>query len=167
MNKAIVAALIDRELESLAGQIRMYPDDTALCARQGGLRNPGGNLAMHLTGNLQHFIGGVLGKSGYVRDRDAEFQRRDFTKQELLGEVETTRQVVQRTLTELPDDVWTARYPIAFGGNHLRTDIFLSHLASHLAYHLGQIDAHRRIGCDDERTPASLGFTSLIELSKE
>jgi len=167
MSKTIVAALIDRELESLAGQIELYGSDAELCARQGGLRNPGGNLALHLTGNLQHFIGGILGNSGYVRDRDAEFQRRDLSRAELLREVATTRAVVAKTLRELPDATWAAPYPVEFAGNRLRTDVFLHHLAAHLAYHLGQIDAHRRIGGGDEETPPSLGFASLFELSKE
>src|SRR5262245_1910939 len=35
--------------------------------------NSVGHLVLHLTGNLNHFVGAQLGKTGYVRDREREF----------------------------------------------------------------------------------------------
>ena len=60
--------------------------------------NSVGNLVLHLTGNLQQFIGVVLGGSKFVRDRDAEFRRRDVPRDELLGQIDATRAAVEREI---------------------------------------------------------------------
>jgi hypothetical protein len=65
--------LFDQDLDKLAEEIKLYPDDQSLWVVKEGIKNSGGNLCLHLAGNLQHFIGAVLGNSGYVRNRDAEF----------------------------------------------------------------------------------------------
>ena len=43
----------------------------------GEIKNSAGNLCLHICGNLQHFVGAVLGNSGYVRKRDEEFSRKE------------------------------------------------------------------------------------------
>jgi hypothetical protein len=47
-----------------------------------------------VAGNLQHFIGSVLGNTGYVRDRAAEFARRSGNRAEVIAELTRARQVV-------------------------------------------------------------------------
>ena len=44
--------------------------------------NSVGHLILHLTGNLNHFVGGQLGKTGYVRDREREFTESNLPKKE-------------------------------------------------------------------------------------
>ena len=71
-----MAQVLDRDLAQLRGEVEAYPDDASLWRLHPGIFNSGGGgggLVLHLTGNLLHFIGAVLGGSGYVRDRDAEF----------------------------------------------------------------------------------------------
>jgi uncharacterized damage-inducible protein DinB len=99
---------------------------------------------LHLAGNVRHFIGAQLGGTGYVRDRDGEFSRRDVTRAELRDIVTTARAEVDATLARLGDSALDRPYPLTVGGAALSTGQFLVHLATHLAYHLGQLDYHRR-----------------------
>jgi len=163
MQSEIAVRLIERELNTLREEIELYPDDRTLCQELPGLRNPGGNLALHLCGNLQHFVGGILGGSGYVRQREAEFARRDLTRAELLAEIEKTRAVVGRTLRALPADRWASDFPAELQGKFLPTPLFLAHLCVHLSYHLGQLNVHRRAVTADVRTPASISIIALSE----
>jgi len=110
-----------------------------------GIPNVAGTLALHLAGNLQHFLGARLGQTGYVRDRPAEFGRRDVPRLELLREIEAARAGVKAALSGPTKPEVTAEYPEAVGGSKVVTGDYLIHLATHFAYHLGQIDYHRRV----------------------
>ena len=81
---AAVAAILDRELRTLRRELEAYPDERQLWQEVPGLPNSAGTLALHLTGNLQHYIGACWGGTGYVRNRDAEFGQRDVPRSELL-----------------------------------------------------------------------------------
>jgi len=35
-------------------------------------------LALHICGNLQHFVGAILGNTGYIRERDLEFTQKEY-----------------------------------------------------------------------------------------
>jgi hypothetical protein len=144
MTPSVLAALLSRELRTLQREIEAYPSDTQIWATHPGLPNTGGTLALHAAGNLQHFIGAVLGGTGYVRDRAAEFSRRDVPRAELLRELETAVEVVERVLPDLPPALLGTWYPEPVAKRRVRTDEFLVHLEAHLAYHVGQVDYHRR-----------------------
>jgi hypothetical protein len=94
---------------------------------------------------LNHFIGAVLGKTGYIRDRDKEFSIKHIPRTELITNIEKTRQMVHHTLTHLSVDQFNGLYPIEFLGKNLMTEQMLLQLATHLNYHLGQINYHRRL----------------------
>lgn len=144
-NSEIIAGLLVRELRALRREIEAYPDDETLWAQPEGTSNPAGALAHHLTGNLRHFIGARLGGSSYVRDRKAEFERRDLGRAELIALVDETIAEVGETLPRLASDVLSGDYPDVLGGHKVGTTPLLLHLLSHFSYHLGQIDYHRRI----------------------
>ena len=101
-------------------------------------------LALHLAGNIRHFVGAVLGGTGYIRDRDAEFSRRDVPRAGLLEEVEAARRDVETILPRLTDAVLAREYPMAVAGKRINTADFLLHTATHFSYHLGQVDYYRR-----------------------
>ena len=138
-----IAAIFDRDLLALRREVEAYSDERELWIRVAGITNVAGNLVLHLAGNLQYYIGSVLGRTGYVRDRPAEFARRDVPRAELLREIEAARSVVKAAL-EGPIDV-EAEFPESILGMRVRTGDYLIHLATHFAYHLGQLDYHRRI----------------------
>lgn len=145
----IVQAMLLRELAAVQRSVQAYPDDASLWALPKGLPNSGGTIVLHLAGNLQHFVGAVLGATGYVRDRDAEFARRDVPRAELLAELANTIDAVRNAMPTLREESLSQPYPQKVGGQVLATGLVLMHLATHLAYHLGQLDYHRRVVTGD------------------
>jgi len=140
-----VAAILDRDLRALRREIEAYPDERSLWQEVPGVSNVAGTLALHLAGNIQHYLGARLAGTGYVRDRAAEFARRNVPRSELLREVEAARAAVQSALSgpSAPDPGDDFPEPIA--GARVRIGDYLVHLATHVAYHLGQVDYHRRM----------------------
>ncbi|MFN2399223.1 MAG: DinB family protein [Gemmatimonadaceae bacterium] len=163
MLRSAVQAILLRELGAVRRSVEVYPDDASLWAERPGLPNSGGTLVLHLLGNLQHFLGAVLGKTGYRRDRDAEFSRRDVSRAELLVEIDAAQQAIERGLSAVSDEALTSRYPELVAGRTVATGAFLVHLASHLAYHLGQLDYHRRVVTGERRSIGALPPGELPE----
>jgi uncharacterized damage-inducible protein DinB len=156
-----VAAILDRDLRTLRRELEAYPDEHQIWQTVPGLPNSGGTLALHLAGNLQHYIGARFGGTGYVRNRDAEFSRRDVPRAELVAEVERARTAVAAALPRLTADSLEQDYPEPIADAHIRTDEYLVHLCAHFTYHLGQLDSHRRVVTAN---PAGVGALRPIEL---
>ena len=134
-----------RDFASLTAQLDTYPDEESVWKAAPGLANSGGTLAMHLIGNVRHFIGAQLGGSGYVRDRDAEFGARGVPRAELKKSISAALREVDSALATLDPATLDNPYPLAVAGVTLSTGQFLVHLAGHFGYHLGQLDYHRRV----------------------
>ena len=147
MNLAIKTLhdLFEKDLDKLLEELKTYKKEGNLWKLNGEIANTGGNLVLHLCGNLRHFIGAMLGGSGYIRKRDDEFGLKDVKRSELIDEVKTTKKVVLETLTELKEGQLEEIYPINVFGKEMTTLYFLNHLYGHLNYHLGQINYHRRM----------------------
>ena len=136
--------LISRELDALEREVRLYPDDESPWKVVPGCPNTGGNLTLHLVGNLRHFIGAQLGMTGYVRNREAEFAARGgVSRDELVKLIDAAQSEVRATLSALDPAVLNELHS-APGDRKIQTGLWLMHLAVHLGYHLGQIDYHRR-----------------------
>lgn len=133
-----------RDLDAFTREVELFPDDELPWATLPGLSNSAGNLALHVAGNLQHFVGAVLGGSGYVRNRDLEFSRRQGTRAELVTGLAQAREIVDSVVGRLSDDDLAEPYPELVGGRRLVSGDFLLHLSSHLAFHLGQAGYLRR-----------------------
>ena len=156
-----LVTLFVRELETVQREVEMCPNDEALWKTSPGVSNSVGNLAAHLAGNVQHFIGAVLGKTGYVRNRDHEFSRREGTRAEIVADLSAAIAAVKQVLPALSDADYEREYPEAVGGVKMRTSLFLMHLASHAAFHLGQADYLRRIANNDPQTAGTLPLKPL------
>ena len=163
MLPSTVHAVLRRELAALRRSVEAYPDDASLWAERPGLPNSGGTIVLHLAGNLQHFLGAVLGGTGYRRDRDAEFARRDVPRAELLAEITATETAVDRGMGRVSEAVLATPYPEPIAGRSLAMGDFLVHLATHLAYHLGQLDYHRRLVSGDRRSIGAMTPGELPE----
>ena len=142
---SIIRIIAMRDLRSVRREIEAYPDDRSLWCEAEGISNPGGTLALHLAGNLQHYVSAVLGRSTYVRDRDAEFSVRDIPKAEVLRRLDQAIESVDEAFRCLTDEDLEKPYPEPMGEIHLFTGQFLIHQLAHLCYHMGQIDYHRRL----------------------
>src|SRR5439155_14633733 len=113
-------------------EIEAYPNDADVWRVVPGIKNSGGTLALHLAGNLQHFIGKILRGSAYVRDRDAEFAARDLSRPELVKKLTVAIAAVQRTLDSLSPERLDAPYPEPVASVQLITCGVLIHLQSNL-----------------------------------
>ncbi|VXD15939.1 DinB family protein [Marinoscillum sp. 108] len=143
--KEILITLFEKDLNILIREVDSYSEESDLWKTAPGITNSAGNLALHLVGNLQHFIGAVLGDTGYVRNREAEFSDRNVPKAKILQDIQETIAVVSATLTKLNDEQLNDIYPIEVFGKPMTTLHFLVHLEGHLNYHLGQVNYHRRL----------------------
>lgn len=90
-------------------------------------------------------MGAILGKTGYVRDRDAEFALKNIPRKELIQKIEATIEMIQNVLPTVHADALAAEYPVLVLKEKTTTEYFLIHLAVHLGYHLGQVNYHRRL----------------------
>jgi len=145
MLRKILAEIYERDLDKLKDEIGLYEDEADLWKASEGITNPAGNLCLHLTGNLNHFFGAVLANNGYVRDRDSEFANKNVSKSDMLADIDVARNVVLSTLAELTEEDLDKPYPIDVFGKPMTTGYFLTHLTTHLNWHLGQINYHRRL----------------------
>jgi len=96
-------------------------------------------------GNLNAYIGAELGKTNYSRNRELEFSLKGIPKTELVNKIEETMVVVDHVLSKLTDEMIKDQYPILVFETKTSTEFFLIHLTTHLTYHLGQINYHRRL----------------------
>ena len=143
-----LARLFDKDLATLRSELEAYPDDASIWKVAPGISNSAGTLVLHLTGNLKHFVGAGLGKTGYVRDRDAEFADRDLPQQALLQRIDETRAVVAKALGGLDDATLERPYPGKGPqalGDAPTAEALLTYMYGHFAYHLGQLNYHRRL----------------------
>ena len=156
-----LSKLLVRELAAFAREVELFPDDESLFRTLPGVTNSAGNLALHVCGNLKHFVGAVLGGSGYLRDRDAEFATRSGRREDLVRELRETAAVVGDTLGRLPDGTLDDPYPQPYGGLTLPCRLFLLHLAVHLSFHLGQAGYLRRVLTADGRSVGPISLKAL------
>lgn len=141
----ILRSLFNRDLNRLKEEIELYQTESQLWIIDKNISNSAGNLCLHLVGNLNTYIGAALGKTGYVRNRPLEFSAKDVSKDELIIKIEKTILMVNNTLDILTETDLEAVYPQEFLERKEVTGFFLVHLSTHLAYHLGQINYHRRL----------------------
>ncbi len=136
-----------RDLNKLKEEISLFKDENQLWFIQGEVKNSPGNLALHLTGNLKHFIGAQLGNTGYIRERDKEFLDKNIPLEKILQGIDEATAIVKSTLSKLRDEDLQKDFPILFSGKQYITLEILFILYGHLNYHLGQINYQRRLLC--------------------
>lgn len=137
--------IFDRDLLKLEEEISLYPTEESVWRVSENIKNSGGNLCLHLCGNLQHYIGAILGNTDYQRNRDLEFSAKGISRKIVIEEVSKTRAVVKTVLTNIDAITLESVYPVEVFAYSMTTTYFLIHLAAHLGYHLGQVNYHRRL----------------------
>jgi len=140
-----MASVVGRELDRLADEIGALAEDEALWVTRGGQGNGPGTLALHLVGNLSHYIGANLGRTGYVRDRPAEFADRGVSRQEILELIHDCRAIVVPVLAGLSDEELGQAYPGDTPAHMqgITTRGYMIHTIWHLGWHVGQLYYHR------------------------
>ncbi|MDP3148746.1 MAG: DUF1572 family protein [Ignavibacteria bacterium] len=137
--------LFNRDLNRLKSEIELYKNEKNIWLIEKNIANSAGNICLHLIGNLNWFIGAGLGKTNYVRHRELEFSTKDIPQTELIKKSDETIIVVKNSLRGLTDEELKNDYPLVVFDKKTSTEYFLLHLTTHLAYHLGQINYHRRL----------------------
>ena len=158
-----LCVLNERELNSLISEIELFPDDKILWRVLPGIANSAGNLTLHVCGNLKYFIGSVLGNTGYIRDRESEFNRKSGSRAELVADLQSTKEVVQNVLAKLSETDLTTPYPKIVGGVELTCGRFLIHLATHLSFHIGQVGYLRRALTGKNESSGAISLRALSE----
>jgi len=162
MNRAAdIATILLRELEGFEREVVLFPDDEILWKTLPGVTNSAGNLAMHVAGNLQYYVGTVLGGTGYRRNRDAEFARRSGTREEVVSDLHQAAKTVRDVLPEMKDDKLADEFPELVMGMKFRTSTFLVHLCAHAGFHLGQAGYLRRALTGDTASSGPLPLRPL------
>jgi uncharacterized damage-inducible protein DinB len=141
----VLRNIFKRDLEKLEQEISAYATDANLWVVENNIANSGGNLCLHLIGNLKTFIGKELGGFNYTRDRDAEFSTKGVQRDVLLAAIMETREMVDSSLANLKQDDLNRMFPVLVFSERTTIEYMLVHLATHLTYHLGQINYHRRL----------------------
>jgi uncharacterized damage-inducible protein DinB len=140
-----LSKLFERDLQRLYTEISSYNDENKLWVTDKQIANSAGNLCLHLVGNLNTYIGKILGNTGYIRNREAEFLVKNVPRSELLQKIDETKQVVISTLNSLQKTDLQKEFPEKNFDTMTSVEFMLVHLATHLGYHLGQINYHRRL----------------------
>jgi|SRR5437879_2184975 len=137
---ALARSALIQELEQLRDGVREVAaplSEQQVWAKPVEPGNSIGHLILHLTGNLNHFVGAQLGGSGYVRDRDREFtEGNPPPKATLLANLDAAIATFRRVVEGLSAERLAAPHPEKRFGTVLTT---LVHLVAHFALHRGQI----------------------------
>lgn len=145
MTTNILIELFERDLDRLKKEINLYKNEDNLWVVKADISNSAGNLCLHLLGNLNYFIGSVLGITGYVRHRDDEFALKNIPRQDLILNIDNCRLIIKSTLLKLTAADLEMEFPQQVFERAITTAMMLMHLTTHLNYHLGQINYHRRM----------------------
>jgi uncharacterized damage-inducible protein DinB len=156
-----LALLLSRELESFERELALFPDDDSIWRTSDCVSNSAANLALHVAGNLRHFVGAEIGKTGYIRDRPAEFARRSGTRAEVVAELADAVRTVRDVLPWLTDAQLDAELTPPGVPAPITTRRFLVHLCVHAGFHLGQAGYLRRIVTGDPRSTNSASVARL------
>lgn len=145
MSLSALKTLFLRDLNRLKTEIELYQDESKIWCIETGISNSAGNLCLHLIGNLNTYIGSTVGNTNYVRNRELEFSLKDIPKEFLIGKIEEIITIIDITLSNLGEEMLKKEYPLLVLEEKTTTEFFLIHLTTHLTYHLGQINYHRRL----------------------
>ncbi|MBL0882254.1 MAG: DUF1572 family protein [Chitinophagaceae bacterium] len=144
--KETLIHLFHRDLLRLKTEIQAYKNQEAIWLVTEEVKNSSGNLVLHLIGNLNTYIGSILGHTGYVRDRDKEFTEKDITSDALMAQIDDTDHMIHKVLSAMTEKEFQLKYSVkVFDEQDMTVEFFIIHLFGHLNYHLGQISYHRRL----------------------
>src|SRR5436305_3924750 len=143
----MAADLLTNVREALTGRLEDYCtevvnlveplSDRKLWAKPVEPGNSAGHLVLHLTGNLNHFVGAQLGGTGYVRDREREFTESNVpSRGEVLAKLDEAVATFRRVVEGLSAERLAEAHPEARFGTVLSA---LVHLVAHFALHRGQM----------------------------
>ena len=140
--KDTMAAGFEARYKKLAGRVRKLAgslSDEQFWTKPFPFGNSFGHLVLHLTGNLNYYVGAQMAQTGYVRDRPREFaETARPTKAETLKKFDDAIDVVLRTIRSQSPEDWSKPYTAVGSDSPDRFDMVLQ-CATHLDHHIGQM----------------------------
>jgi uncharacterized damage-inducible protein DinB len=133
-----------RELNLLVNELNAFVSEDNIWVTLPNINNSAGNLSLHIIGNLQHFIGHIIGGSDYKRDRDAEFSTKNVARQSMIDDLHSTANMIEQVLGSINEEGMNRQFPIQLNNQSYTTYDFVMHLLIHLSYHVGQVNYLRR-----------------------
>lgn len=101
--------------------------------------NSFGHLVLHLTGNLNYYIGAQIANTGYVRNREREFtETSPDPKPETLNQLDAVVAMVVQTIRSQSSTDWAGPYSAVGTNCGNRLDITIQ-CAAHMQHHIGQM----------------------------
>jgi hypothetical protein len=101
--------------------------------------NSFGHLVLHLTGNLNYYIGAQIANTGYVRNREREFtESNPAPKQDTLNHLDAAVAMVVDTIRSQSPTDWGKAYSAIGSICSNRLDITIL-CAAHMQHHIGQM----------------------------
>jgi hypothetical protein len=141
----VLADFYERDIRKLIEEVNLFNDEEDLWKIHGSVKNPCGNLVLHIIGGLNYRIGTTLAHTGYIRDRDQEFIKKGVARTELVAGLEALIPMINKTLNALTPEEMEAEFPVFFDKPNTSVSYVLVQLLLHLNYHLGQVNYLRRI----------------------
>ncbi|HZW64122.1 MAG TPA: DUF1572 family protein [Hanamia sp.] len=140
-----ITNFFERDLDKLKEEINLFKNEEDIWKRKEGITNSAGNLTTHLLGNLNHFIGKILGNTGYVRNRDEEFSVKNIPREKLISDINSLKEIMKNTLHNLSEEDLQKEFPVKIQEQTFTTQNMLIYLLAHFNYHLGQVNYLRRM----------------------
>jgi uncharacterized damage-inducible protein DinB len=142
----LVRTALIEELEQLRDGVHQLVEplsERALWSKPVEPGNSIGHLILHLTGNLNHYVGAQLGGTGYVRDREREFtEAQPPARPALLANLDAAVATFRRVAESLSAEQLAASHPHTASGSVLKA---LVHVVAHFALHRGQMSYLARL----------------------
>jgi Protein of unknown function (DUF1572) len=138
----IAAALTERftTLASRVHELATPLTDEQFWCKPFPFGNSIGHLVLHLTGNLNYYIGAQIARTGYVRNRELEFtDKRHLPKAEVLEEFDRAIKLVLETVGAQSALDWCSFYHAIGAHNVVDRFHMVLRCAAHLDHHVGQM----------------------------
>jgi DinB family protein len=141
LHSTVSSALADRYTANAARvrELAAPLTDAQFWHRPFPFGNSFGHLVLHLTGNLNYYIGTQIANTGYVRDRPREFNDPNPpAKDEALKRFDDAVEMVLKTIRAQSPDDWSAEYSGA-GTDAKNRLAMVMQCAAHMQHHIGQM----------------------------
>jgi hypothetical protein len=140
--KQAMASNLAARYQKLRGVVRDLAaplTDTQFWTKPFPFGNSFGHLVLHLTGNLNYYIGAQIAQTGYVRDRPLEFSETSRpSKTGVLKKFDQAIEMVVATINRQSAEEWSKQYSAVGSDAHDRLAIVLA-CVTHLHHHIGQM----------------------------
>ncbi|HXW55718.1 MAG TPA: DinB family protein [Candidatus Cybelea sp.] len=140
---AVVTETLAGYYDEVRGRVHEWVDPLTteqIWARPYPYGNSVGHILLHLTGNLQYYIGARIAGTGYVRNRPLEFtDAAKKAKEQVLADFDRTILMVVDTIRRQTPEDWTKPYAAEREPESRDRFTAVFRCAAHAYHHVGQL----------------------------